>query len=145
MTCQDIEYTFECPKIKIFTPMSICPSLIKHQLGKLKHVHKTVHWGSETLRLIPTSKQEISSVPCPPGVSYASCDSHFAFSVYRDPRTKSMERSSHLNNLSLTSTPEASRADFRLMRRWLGFLNQESPPTWVRASLPSEIWSWQKQ
>ena len=29
------------------------------------------------------------------------------------------------------------------MRSWLGFLNQESPPTWVRASLPSEIWSWE--
>ena len=29
------------------------------------------------------------------------------------------------------------------MRSWLGFLNQERPPTWVRASLPSEIWSWE--
>ena len=31
------------------------------------------------------------------------------------------------------------------MRSWLGLLSQGSPPTWVRASLPSEIWSWQKQ
>ena len=31
------------------------------------------------------------------------------------------------------------------MRSWLGFHSQKSPPTWVRASLPSEIWSWQKQ
>ena len=31
------------------------------------------------------------------------------------------------------------------MRSWLGFHNQESPPTWVTPSLPSEIWSGEEQ
>ena len=69
----------------------------------------------------------------------------FAFSAYRDSRTNSSERCSHHDSLSLINAPETSRADLRLMRSWLGFHNQESPPTWVRPSLPSEIWSWEEQ
>ena len=93
-----------------------------------------VHWGSLALRLVPTAKQEASRVPYPLEVSWASSDSLCAFSAYRDPRMKSLEKSSHHNFLNLTSTPEAMRADSKLMRSWLGFHNQESLLTWVRAS-----------
>ena len=105
-------------------------------------------WGLKALRLVLTSKQEASGVPLSPWSQQCWLWVPFCFlCLLSTPSlgTNSLERSSHLNSLSLTSAPETSRADLRLTRSWLGFHNQEGPPTWARASLPSVIWSWEKQ
>ena len=133
----------ESPQIKVLTHINICPLTIAHSWGNWSIV---LRWCTEVQKLwdqcFLNRKPQGSPVPLESAVLAVI---PICFLCLQRFRTNSSERSSHHNSLSLISAPETSRADLRLMRSWLGFHNQESPPTWVRASLPSDIWSWEEQ